>query len=78
MRDVISENELDLFNNQKFNAYLNLRGKSEDYPENNPVIGNLTAEGCENFLQYIPFNINFTGCLLDNRKLLYQDTGINL
>jgi hypothetical protein len=132
MRNVITENELDVLNNQKFNAYLNLRDKSEDFSENNAVSEIMTASGCENFLKYIkkadpandqgillpspqsnfynyallmrnistvinltglnlikgvqsflltifsgiPFNTNFKGCFIDNRKLIYQVTEV--
>jgi hypothetical protein len=77
MRHVITEKKLDVLNNQKFNAYPNLRDKSEDLPENDTVSGILTAEGCEIFLKYIPFNINFENCFPDNRNLIYHETGIS-
>lgn len=125
MRNVVTANELNVLNNQKVNTYINLSDNSEVYPENNEVSKILSAEGCENFLQYIeesgladdpdililssqhhyyydaeemknirtvvnlkefnqikdvksflqtiyhllPFNSNFVGCFLDNRKV---------
>jgi hypothetical protein len=55
MRYVITENKLDILNNQKLTAYLNLRDKSEDFPENNTVSQIMSAERFENILEYIPF-----------------------
>jgi hypothetical protein len=53
MRKVITTDDLDVFNNQKVNNYINLNGRSDDYMKNNPTSEILTTEGSENVSQYV-------------------------
>src|SRR5450759_1249456 len=53
MRNRIAINEPDVINNQRINTFLNPGGTSIDLIKNNPVFEILTAEGCENFVNYI-------------------------
>jgi hypothetical protein len=53
MRNTIAVSELDVINNQKINTFINLSGTSIDLIENDPVSEILTAEGGENFVNYI-------------------------
>jgi hypothetical protein len=76
MRNVITENYLDVSNNQKLNAYLFLGGKFEDFLTNNGVSGNITFKRYEVFLKSVSLYTIFTGCFPNKIKLIYQNTGI--
>ncbi|MEI6047970.1 MAG: hypothetical protein WCS03_03660 [Bacteroidota bacterium] len=53
MRNRITIYEPDIINNQKINAFVSLRSSSTLLNENNPVYKILTAEGHEDFFNYI-------------------------
>jgi len=53
MRNRIEIFEPDVINNQRINTLFELTDTSIGLAENNPVFEILTAEGCENFVNYI-------------------------
>jgi hypothetical protein len=53
MRNSITIEELDIINNQRINALVNLGNNSADLEKSNPVLRSLTNENCENFVTYV-------------------------
>jgi hypothetical protein len=53
MRNSITINNLDIINNQRINALVNLGGNSVDLAKGNPVLKVLPTEECGNFSKYI-------------------------
>lgn len=76
MRTMIRANEMDLGNNQKFNAYNNPSMRSADLSERNPVSEILATEGYENmsiFLQELGLASDQNVVILSSQHHYYYD-----